>query len=99
MKISTKIPRFLKNKYALAGIIFIVWVSFFDQNNLITQIQYHLELKKLEDEKRFYQKELGQIQADLKELKSNPASLEKFAREKYFMKKADEEIFVIVEEN
>ncbi len=98
MKISTKIPRFLKNKYALAGIIFIAWVSFFDQNNLITQVQYRLELNKLEDERKFYNKELDQIQADLKELKSNPASLEKFAREKYFMKKADEEIFVIVEE-
>lgn len=98
MNFSVKLPRFLKNKYALAGIIFIVWVSFFDQNNLITQIQYRLELTKLEDEKKFYKKELNQIQADLKELKSNPASLEKFAREKYFMKKADEEIFVIVEE-
>lgn len=98
MKISAKIPRFLKNKYALACIIFIAWVSFFDQNNLITQVQYRMELNKLEDERKFYHKELSQIQADLKELKSNPASLEKFAREKYFMKKADEEIFVIVEE-
>ena len=79
--------------------MFIIWVGFFDQNNLITQFQYHSELNKLDDEKAFYFKELKQIQADLKELKSNPASLEKFAREKYFMKKEDEEIFVIIEED
>lgn len=81
----------------ITGLIFLIWVSFFDQNNLITQIQYHFELSKLEEEKTFYRSELKQIKTDLKELKSNPASLEKFAREKYFMKKEDEEIFVIVE--
>ena len=98
MKIANRIPKYLRNKYALSGLVFIIWVGFFDQNNLISQFQYHHELNKLEEEKDFYFKELKQIQADLNELKSKPASLEKFAREKYFMKKEDEEIFVIVEE-
>lgn len=97
MKYRFKIPPYLKNRYALSGIVFLIWVGFFDQNNMITQFQYHHELNKLEEEKSFYRNELKQVQADLKELKSNPASLEKFAREKYFMKKEDEEIFVIVE--
>lgn len=57
-----------------------------------------MELNKLEEEKEFYQDEIKQIRADLKELKTNPKTLEKFAREKYLMKKDNEELFVIVEE-
>jgi cell division protein DivIC len=93
-----KIPSFLKNKYALTGAVFLIWITFFDENNLITQYQYHAELNKLEDEEVFYKEELVKIQANLKELKTNPKTLEKFARENYLMKKDDEELFVIVEE-
>ena len=97
MKFPVKIPKYLKNKYALTAAIFIVWISFFDQNKLITQYQYSSELRKLEEEKKLYQEELIKIKNDLRELKSNPQTLEKFAREKYLMKKDDEELFVIVE--
>lgn len=88
---------FLKNKYTLTGAIFVIWISFFDENNLITQYQYHAELSKLQDEEVFYKEELLKIQESLKELKTNPKTLEKFARENYLMKKDDEELFVIVE--
>ena len=94
-----KIPSFLKNKYALTAGVFIIWISFFDENNLIIQYQYHSELSKLQDEEVFYQEELVKIQASLKELQTNPKTLEKFAREKYLMKKDNEELFVIVEED
>jgi cell division protein FtsB len=98
MKFNVKIPKILKNKYALSAFAFLIWISFFDQNNLITQFQYQRELNKLEEEQEFYQEELKVIQEDLEELQSNPKTLEKFAREKYLMKKDDEELFVIVEE-
>ena len=91
------ISSFLKNKYTLTGAIFVIWISFFDENNLITQYQYHAELSKLQDEEVFYKEELLKIQESLKELKTNPKTLEKFARENYLMKKDDEELFVIVE--
>ncbi len=94
-----KIPSFLKNKYAFTAAVFLIWISFFDENNLITQYQYHAELSKLQDEEVFYQEELVKIQASLKELQTNPTTLEKFAREKYLMKKDNEELFVIVEED
>lgn len=97
MKFKVSIPSYLKNKYALTAGIFIIWIAFFDQNNLITQYQYHAELNKLEEEKQFYQEELKVIQEDLHELQSDPKTLEKFAREKYLMKKDDEELFVIIE--
>ncbi|MEQ8909245.1 MAG: septum formation initiator family protein [Vicingaceae bacterium] len=98
MKVKVKIPPYLKNKFVLSLAVFLVWITFFDQNNLITQIQYRFELMKLEEEREFYQDELKVIQADLEDLQSNPKSLEKFAREKYLMKKENEELFVIVEE-
>ena len=69
----------MKNKYALTGAVFLIWITFFDENNLITQYQYHAELNKLEDEEVFYKEELVKIQANLKELKTNPKTLEKFA--------------------
>ena len=101
MKISfsnINLPKWMKNRYFISAAVFLVWIAFFDQNNLITQIQYRMELNKLEEEREFYQDEIKQIRADLKELKTNPRTLEKFAREKYLMKKDEEEIFVIVEE-
>ncbi len=99
MKLNVKIPSFLKNRYIITALIFILWISFFDQNNLITKFQYWMELKSLEDEKTFYQEEIKQTNKDLYELQSNLKSLEKFAREKYLMKKDNEEIFVIVEKD
>jgi len=98
MKLLDRIPNFLKNKYALTAFVFLIWISFFDQNRLWTQLQYHLELNELEEEAEFYKQEIKVIQADLKDLQSNPQTLEKFAREKYLMKKDNEELFVIVEE-
>lgn len=99
MKINLKAFNFLKNRYALTALVFVAWIAFFDQNNLITQIQYRLQLNQLEKEKAFYQGEIKGIQKDMNELQQNPKSLEKFAREKYMMKKDDEEIFVIVDKS
>lgn len=98
MKIPFKIPKYLANKYAFTGIVFIIWILFLDQNKVLTQIQYRMELHKLEEEKAFYEEEIRKTNMDLEDLKSNPKSLEKFAREKYLMKKDNEELFVIVEE-
>lgn len=99
MKINLKAFNFLKNRYALTALVFVAWIAFFDQNNLITQIQYRIQLNQLEKEKAFYQGEIKGIQKDMNELQQNPKSLEKFAREKYMMKKDDEEIFVIVDKS
>lgn len=98
MKLPFRIPKLLKNKFALTAFVFLIWITFFDQNNLITQIQYRMELNKLEEEREFYKEEIKVILEDLDDLERNPKTLEKFAREKYLMKKENEEIFVIVEE-
>lgn len=87
-----------RNKYFLAIAAFGVWMLFFDKNDIIAQYEYSVQVNKLQQEKDFYTKEIALVKKDLKELDSNLNSAEKFAREKYFMKKANEDVFVIVRE-
>ena len=89
-----KIPSWLKNKYSITFLIFLLWVAFIDQNNLITQYQYRQQLDELETEKAYFVKEILRTKTELEELSTNPKSLEKFAREKYYMRKDNEEVFV-----
>ena len=90
-----KIPNWLKNRYAFSILFFLIWVSFFDQNNIMTQYSYHSQLKTLQSEKEYYEQAITKTSQELNDLTKNPATLEKFARENYFMKKENEEIFVL----
>ena len=85
-----------KNKYFLVSVAFLVWMIFFDKNDLFSQYQYHQQVSKLKLERDFYEKETAKVAKDLDELTSNPQKLEKFARERYLMKKDNEDVFVIV---
>ncbi|QNL50371.1 septum formation initiator family protein [Olivibacter sp. SDN3] len=88
---------FAKNKYIIATIAFLVWMLFFDRNDIASQYKYQSQLKNLKEEKAFYIKETAAIRTDLEELTTNFSQLQKFAREKYFMKKDNEDIFIIVD--
>jgi len=94
-----KIPSWLKNKYAITMACFIIWVLFFDQNNMLIQSDYRSQLNDIKERKQFYIDEIQKTQQELEELTTNSKTLEKFAREKYFMKKDNEEIFVFVQED
>jgi cell division protein FtsB len=87
-----------RNKYFLVSSIFLVWMVFFDRNDLFSQYEYHQQVSKLKQERDFYQKETAKVHQDLDELTSNKEKLEKFAREKYLMKRDNEDVFVIVKE-
>lgn len=87
----------LKNKFFLAGLAFLIWMAFFDRNDVASQYEYRNKVQKLEQEKEFYTKEITKANKELKELTTNVQSLEKFARERYLMKKENEDIFVIVD--
>lgn len=87
-----------RNKFFLVTVAFVVWMTFFDKNDLLSQYQYHEEVGKLEQERDFYKAETDKVSKDLEELTSNPQQLEKFAREKYLMRKDNEDVFVIVKE-
>ena len=95
-KIFQKILPVLKNKYVFTTLIFIVWLAFFDKNDFISEYTYRQQLKNLKKDKQFYLDEIKVNKEKLNELMSSPANLEKFAREKYLMKKDDEDVFVIV---
>ena len=94
-----KVFSILKNKYLITFLFILAWVIFFDKNDLFSQMDLRQKLKTLETEKKYYINEIAQTKTDLLELRTNPANLEKFAREKYLMKKENEDIFVIVNPN
>ena len=85
----------LRNKFSLSLIVFFLWIIFFDSNNLIERTFNLRKVHQLEKDKMFYEEKIREDRAKLEELESNPANLEKFAREQYLMKKDNEDIFVI----
>lgn len=90
------IPAVFRNKYALVLFAFVIWMTFFDNYNFIYRTHIFGELKEARVQKRYYQKQIKEVNADLTDLFSTEASLEKFAREKYFMKRDNEDVFIIV---
>ena len=95
------LKRLFSNFYLIIGLFFLIWLTFFDSNDLYTQIKQTAKLNGLENEKEFYQERIEEVKADREELLSNDELLEKFARENYLMKKPEEDLYVIVasEEN
>ena len=87
----------LKNKYALSLLTFTIWISFFDRNDLVTQLERRKELKQLEASQAYYEQEIAGIKKELADLQNDPAILEKFAREKFYLKRSDEDIFIVEE--
>ena len=93
-----KIPSFLKNKFFYTALAFIVWMLFFDQNNFISQFWLLSDLREVENEKQYYLQEIENDKKATQELTTDTITLEKFAREKYLMKRDNEDIFLIVRE-
>ena len=87
-------PLFM-NFYVVTSICFVVWMTFFDSNDWINRYRMGSKLRSLENEKEYYAEKIKEVEKDRKELMGTPELLEKFAREKYLMKKPGEEIFVI----
>lgn len=85
----------LKNKYLIVSVFFLVWVGFFDQNNLIDRFRYLREVRQLEEARTYYNKQIREVNAKLYELNHQKQDLEKFAREEHLMKKDNEDVFVI----
>lgn len=89
-----KLLPIITNRYLLATIAFVVWMLFFDQRDIFLQKERAKELKKLEDAKAYYNKEIQNTKTQLDNLQTNPRSIEKFARERYLLKREGEEVFV-----
>lgn len=81
----------------MSGIAFLIWMCFFDRYDIATQIGYQQERNKLEQEKEFYSTETDNIEKAIKDAQFNPEEIQRIAREKYKMKKANEDVYVITE--
>jgi len=97
-KLLDRIPPFLRNFYFLSIVFFLVWLAFFDSNDLFLQASLSGKKRDLSDLKEFYQDEILELKNDKAALESNPELLEKLAREKYLMKKENEDLYIIVKE-
>lgn len=96
MKIFSKILPIISNKYFIATAVFLIYTLIFDTNNISSQIKSARQLKKMKLEKAYYLNEIESDSNALNELFSNKKKLEKFAREEYFMKKDNEDIFLLI---
>jgi cell division protein FtsB len=95
---SIKIPAYMRNKYFVSAAAFVIWLAFIDSKNFISQYELTSEVNKLEEQKSFFMEEIVKTRKEQEELLSSPDKLEKFAREKYLMKKDDEDLFIFTEE-
>ncbi|MBT1708929.1 septum formation initiator family protein [Fulvivirgaceae bacterium PWU5] len=94
-----KLPKSFRNFYFLTAFIFLLWMLALDSNNLITRFQMSSKLRSLENEKEYYQEKIEEVEKDHNELFGDRESIEKFAREKYLMKKKTEDIFIVEEKD
>lgn len=84
----------ISNLYVIVLTVFLVWMLFFDTNSLLIHRELQKEIKKLEKQQEFLQEQIAKDKAIIKKL-SDPKELEKFAREQYYLKKKNEEIYLI----
>lgn len=95
-KLLDRIPPILKNFYLLSTFFFIVWLAFVDSNDLFMQAELSGKKSELEEARQFYQDKILEVKNDQAALNNNPDLLEKLAREKYLMKKPNEDLYVVV---
>jgi cell division protein DivIC len=95
-KFIDRIPSSFRNKYILTILIFLMWILLLDSNNLITRVKDIRELRNLRNDKEYFSKKIEVDKRKLRELKTDNQNLEKFAREQYHMKKADEDLYIVL---
>lgn len=89
-------PPWMKNKYVLTILVFIVWIVLLDPNNLISRVHEVRTRNRLVREREYYMERIEEDRRKLNALRTSDENLEKYAREQYRMKKPDEELFIIV---
>ncbi len=93
----TKVFKVLKNKYFIAVVIFILCMVFYPNNNISYYFKVKKQLTELEQHRDFLKEEIKSDSIRFSELEKSMEAAEKFGREKYFMKRANEDIYVIRE--
>ncbi len=96
MKLLTRIPSWLKNKYLLSGSFFVIWMAFFDPKDIGSDLDRRAKYQELQKSEAHLIKMIAETQKELNQLKTNAFTIEKYAREKYLMKKDNEDLFVVL---
>lgn len=86
--------KIVSNKYVLLILVFGVWMFFLDSNSWLVHNELNEDLNQLQDNKDYYLKEIHKDRTIIEGL-NDSSELEKFAREEYYMKKENEDIFII----
>lgn len=90
-----KIVPFFKNFYFTTGFFMFVWVSIFDANDFFSQYRLTRKKNEIESEKKYFLEKIEQVKIEKEELFGNLTLVEKFARERYLMKKPTEDIYLL----
>lgn len=91
-----KYYKYLVNKYAIVTAIFLFILLFSDRNGLVNQWEQKAKFNKVLDENQYFRAEIDKLNKDHENLFSNAKNLEKYAREKYLMKRDDEDVYIVV---
>lgn len=86
------------NRYFITLVAFGVWMTFFDTNSLKRQQTLNGRINEIKQMKAFYVEEVNKNNVLIEELKNNPEAIEKYAREKYLMKRDSEDVYLITRE-
>ena len=89
--------KLLGNKYFIAIFLFLAWIIFFDENNLMAHHRNKHRLTALKEQRTFYRQKIEADNLKMEELRSGSITLEKYAREQFLMTKPDEDLFIVVE--
>lgn len=96
-KLLERLPSFTKSFYFLSTLFFLFWLAFIDSNDLFLQGELKGKQSELIEAKKFYEEKILEVKNDREALLNNPELLEKIAREKYLMKKENEDLYIIVD--
>ena len=99
MNLVKKILPLIMNRYFLVSLGFVVWMLFFDQRDFFLQRERKAALEKLEAAKKYYQDEIADTKKQLENIQSNPAAVEKYARERYLLRREGEEVYLFEDSN
>ena len=87
---------FLRNKYILASVFFVIWMMFFDPKDWSLISARQEKLKDLQESELHLNTQIAETRTELGLLKTSAATIEKYAREKYQMKKDNEDLFIVI---
>lgn len=92
-----KVLKVIFNKYTITFVAFIVWMVFFDSDSILTRKLYHTKLTELKQERHFYLDEIRKDSTLTRQLLTDSLALEKYAREKYLMKRDKEDVYIVAD--